>query len=170
MDNSIYAQQNEKFLLECQLAQRDEYSQAKRANRLKSIMTLAFAIFSVVVSILDCDTLSALSSLFAVGLVVFNKYSDGYISSHKKSVFAQFSILAQKRDSLQAFLKDRGIPTAIHYPIILPKQKAFSYLKTKENFDNAIYASQNILSLPINPYLSINELRYITQSIGDFYG
>ena len=92
------------------------------------------------------------------------------ISSHKKSVFAQFSILAQKRDSLQAFLKDRGIPTAIHYPIILPKQKAFSYLKTKENFDNAIYASQNILSLPINPYLSINELRYITQSIGDFYG
>ena len=84
MDNNIYAQQNEKFLLECQLAQRDEYSQAKRANRLKSIMTLAFAIFSVVVSILDCDTLSALSSLFAVGLVVFNKYSDGYISSHKK--------------------------------------------------------------------------------------
>lgn len=92
------------------------------------------------------------------------------IPSHKKSVFAQFSILAQKRDSLQAFLKDRGIPTAIHYPIILPKQKAFSYLKTKENFDNAIYASQNILSLPINPYLNDKELDYITQSIGDFYG
>ena len=85
MDNNIYAKQNEKFLLECQLAQRDEYSQAKRANRLKSIMTLTFAIFSVVVSILDCDTLSALSSLFAVSLVVFNKYSDGYISSHKNA-------------------------------------------------------------------------------------
>ena len=84
MDNSIYAQQNEKFLLKCQLAQKDEYSHAKRANRLKSIMTLAFTSFSVVTSILDFETLSALSSLFAVALVVFNKYSDGHISSHKK--------------------------------------------------------------------------------------
>lgn len=83
-DNSIFARQNEKFLLECQLAQRNEYSHAKKASRLKLIITLAFTTFSVVASILDCDTLSAISSLFAVGVVVFNKYSDGHISSHKK--------------------------------------------------------------------------------------
>lgn len=84
MDNSIFACQNERFLLECQLAQRNEYSHAKKASRLKSIMTLVFTTLSVVASILDFDTLSALSSLFAVGLVVFNKYSDGHILSHKK--------------------------------------------------------------------------------------
>ena len=83
-DNSIFACQNERFLLECQLAQRNEYSHAKKASRLKSIMTLAFTTLSVVASILDVDTLSAVSSLFAVGLVVFNKYSDEHISSHKK--------------------------------------------------------------------------------------
>ncbi len=93
------------------------------------------------------------------------------IKSDKKSVFAQFSILADRRDMLQAFLKNRGIPTAIHYPLILPKQKAFNYLNTKDkDFNNAIYASQNILSLPINPYLNDKELDYITQSIGEFYG
>ena len=57
-------------------------------------------------------------------------------------------------------LRENGIRRQITPPVTV----------TKENFDNAIYASQNILSLPINPYLSINELRYITQSIGDFYG
>ena len=83
-DNSIFACQNEEFLLKCQLAQRNEYSHAKRVGRLRSVVTLIFAIFSIIASGLDFDTLSAISSLFAVGLIVFNKYSDGYISSHKK--------------------------------------------------------------------------------------
>lgn len=83
-DNSIYYCQNEGFLLKCQLAQRNEYSHAKRVGRLRSVVTLLFAIFSIIASGLDFDTLSAISSLFAVGLIVFNKYSDGYISSHKK--------------------------------------------------------------------------------------
>ena len=83
-DNSIFACQNEEFLLKCQLAQRNEYSHAKRASRIKSTGTLTFTICSIVASIVDCDTLSAISSLFAVGLVVFNKYSDGHISAHKK--------------------------------------------------------------------------------------
>lgn len=83
-DSNIFVCQNEKFLLECQLAQRNEYSHAKKASRLKSLMTLVFTTLSVVASILDLDVLSALSSLFAVGLVVFNKYSDGHISAHKK--------------------------------------------------------------------------------------
>ena len=83
-DNSIFACQNESFLLKCQLAQRSEYSHAKRVSRLKSMVTLIFTICSIIASILDCDTLSAISSLFAVGLVVFSKYSSGYISYHKK--------------------------------------------------------------------------------------
>lgn len=83
-DNSIFACQNEEFLLKCQLAQRNEYSHAKRASRIKSTVTLIFTICSIVASIVDCDTLSAISNLFAVGLVVFNKYSDGHISAHKK--------------------------------------------------------------------------------------
>ena len=83
-DNSIFACQNEEFLLKCQLAQRNEYSHAKRDSRIKSTVTLIFTICSIVASIVDCDTLSAISNLFAVGLVVFNKYSDGHISTHKK--------------------------------------------------------------------------------------
>ena len=71
-DNSIFACQNEEFLLKCQLAQRNEYSHAKRASRIKSTVTLIFTICSIVASIVDCDTLSAISSLFAVGLVGFN--------------------------------------------------------------------------------------------------
>lgn len=84
MGNSIFARQNEEFLLKCQLAQRNEYSHAKRVGGLRSVVALIFAIFSIIASGLDVDTLSAILSLFAVGLVVFNKYSDGHISAHKK--------------------------------------------------------------------------------------
>ena len=105
-DNSIFACQNERFLLECQLAQRNEYSHAKKASRLKSIMTLAFTTLSVVASILDVDTLSAISSLFAVGLVVFNKYSDEHISSHKNSVKEDTLILVKSVTSVMNVVEE----------------------------------------------------------------
>lgn len=91
------------------------------------------------------------------------------IREDKKSVWAQFSILAHRRDGLQSFLKDKMIPTAVHYPIILPEQKALSHIEKKGDFPCALQTAQSILSLPINPYLKEEELHYITQSIEEFY-
>ena len=83
-DKSIFAYQNEEFLLKCQLAQRKEYTHAKKASRLKSIFNIIFAVISICASCIDCNTLSAISSLFAVLVVVFNKYFDKYILYYKK--------------------------------------------------------------------------------------
>lgn len=82
--DSIYTRQNESFLLQCQTAQRNEYSKAKSIARLKAILTLAFAILSVVSSVLDVNWLSAVSGFLAVALVLFNKYSDEEINAIKK--------------------------------------------------------------------------------------
>lgn len=84
MVDSIFNRQNDEFLLQCQVAQRREYSRAKKVARMKTILTLGFAAVSIVASALNIDWLSALSSLLAVVLIVFNKYSDTYIISHKK--------------------------------------------------------------------------------------
>lgn len=81
---SIFSRQNDAFLLQCQVAQRSEYSRAKRVARWKTIFTLSFAVLSIVASILDVDWLSAVSGLLAVALIIFNKYSDEYIASSKK--------------------------------------------------------------------------------------
>ena len=82
--NSIFSRQNDTFLLQCQVAQRSKYSRAKRVARWKTILTMAFAAISIVASILDFDWLSAVSSLLAVALLIFNKYLDAYISTTKK--------------------------------------------------------------------------------------
>ena len=84
MVDTIFNRQNDEFLLRCQVAQRREYSRAKKVARIKAIFTLGFAVISIIASALNIDLLSALSSLLAVILIVFNKYSDTYIISHKK--------------------------------------------------------------------------------------
>lgn len=82
--DNVFCRQNDKFLLQCQVAQRSEYSKAKSLARWKAIITLAFAALSVVTSILDIDWLSAVSSFLAVALALFNKRSDEEIKAIKK--------------------------------------------------------------------------------------
>jgi len=87
-------------------------------------------------------------------------------ATNMTSVWAQYSIRSKNRDTLQARLKDKGIPTAIHYPIPLHLQECFSYLGyAKGSFPIAELVSQETLSLPMNPYLSEDEIGYISENI-----
>lgn len=88
MADSIFSRQNDVFLLQCQVAQRSEYSRAKRVSRWKTVLTLGFAAISVTASIVDIDWISASSSLMAVVLLIFNKYSDECIVKIKKHAAA----------------------------------------------------------------------------------
>jgi dTDP-4-amino-4,6-dideoxygalactose transaminase len=72
--------------------------------------------------------------------------------------WAQYSILAkdeEHRSSLQAKLKESGIPTAIYYPKPLHLQTAFSGLGYKDgDFPICEDCSHRIFSLPMHPYLT----------------
>ena len=57
-------------------------------------------------------------------------------------------------------LKDHRIPTNIYYPKTLIEQKTFSNY-SKGNFKNAKFLSKHILSLPLHPYMKLNEQDYI---------
>ncbi|HHD80095.1 MAG TPA: aminotransferase DegT, partial [Campylobacterales bacterium] len=88
-----------------------------------------------------------------------------FINPEATSAFAQYSIRVQNRDEIQAKLKEQGIPTAIHYPMPLHLQECFSYLGYKEgDFRVAEKISQEIMSLPMNPYLSDDEIGYISRN------
>lgn len=84
MVDSIFNRQNDEFLIQCQVAQRGEYSKAKSLARVKAVFTLLFALLSVVASAVDVDWLSAASSFLAVVLTLFNKHSDEKIKGKKK--------------------------------------------------------------------------------------
>jgi len=86
-----------------------------------------------------------------------------FIDERATSAFAQYSIRVQNRDEIQVKLKEQGIPTAVHYPMPLHLQECFEYLGYKKgDFPIAEYVSNEILSLPMNPYISDDEIEYIS--------
>lgn len=84
------------------------------------------------------------------------------------SVYQAFIIQAERRDELMKYLKNKGIETAIHYPIPIHKQKCFGYLKTK-SLPNAELQAKMILSLPIHTHISEENINSICGEIGNFY-
>lgn len=89
-----------------------------------------------------------------------------YIDSRAQSAWAQYSIRIKNRDEVQLKLKEAGVPTAVHYPMPLHLQECFKYLGYKfGDFPIAEKISTEIMSLPMNPYLTENEIIYISDKI-----
>ena len=89
-----------------------------------------------------------------------------FVDDRATSAWAQYSVRVQNRDEVQAKLKEQGIPTAVHYPMPLHLQECFSYLGyKKDDFPIAERVSNEIMSLPMNPYLSDDEISYICSNL-----
>jgi len=87
------------------------------------------------------------------------------VPSGYRSVWAQFSVLAQNSDhrsELQARLKEENIPSVVYYPKPLHLQTAYADLGHKEgDFPKAEDFSRRIFSLPMHPYLSDEQIEKI---------
>lgn len=77
-----------------------------------------------------------------------------------------FVIQADRRDELRSFLEANGVGTAVHYPMILPDMKSYA---SDGDFFNARRLAKNGLSLPLNPYLSENEVSQIVDLVLKFF-
>ena len=85
-------------------------------------------------------------------------------------VFHLYVVRVQKRDQLIAYLKDNNIETGIHYPKALPYLDAYAYLNHKPDDFPVAYNYQNeILSLPMCPELSEEQLDHVVSHIKAFY-
>jgi dTDP-4-amino-4,6-dideoxygalactose transaminase len=95
-------------------------------------------------------------------------YKDKGVKSYH--VYHQYVIRSEKRDRLKEFLQEKGVPTAIYYPLPLHLQKCFSYLGYKEgDFPVAEEAARQVLALPIYPELTSDQQDFIVSSIQSFY-
>lgn len=89
-----------------------------------------------------------------------------YEDEKTTSAWAQYSIRVKNRDEFQKKLKLAGIPTAVHYPMPLHLQKCFTYLGYKKgDFKISEIVSEEIMSLPMNPYLTDEEINYISEQL-----
>ncbi len=94
-----------------------------------------------------------------------------YEDPRVKHVYHQYVIRIEdefplSRDELKKFLAEKGIETDIHYPRPIFQQPLYQKLGYPQNIcPNAIEASRKVLSLPVHPALSIDDLEYIVQCI-----
>ena len=89
-----------------------------------------------------------------------------FVDDRATSAFAQYSVRVENRDEVQAQLKEQGVPTAVHYPMPLHLQECFKYLGYSEgDFPISELVSKEIISLPMNPYLSDDEISYICNTL-----
>lgn len=85
-------------------------------------------------------------------------------------VYAQYTIRAERRDELSAYLNSKGIPTGIYYQRCAHLQPAYEYLGYQEGaFPVSEKASKEVLSLPMHPYLTEAEQARVVNTIKDFY-
>ena len=85
-------------------------------------------------------------------------------------VYHLYVIRTKQRDELQQFLSNAGIDTAVHYPVALPNMPAYEYLGTKQtDYPEATVAAEEILSLPIYPELSDEDVEYVCSEIKVFF-
>ena len=84
--------------------------------------------------------------------------------------FHLFALQCEKRDELKAFLEQSKIQTVIHYPKALHNLPAYHYLKYREeDFPVSNMLQNTVLSLPIYPELSSQQIEFVCEKIGEFY-
>lgn len=87
-----------------------------------------------------------------------------------KHTYHLYIIRSERRDELKAYLQEKGIETAIHYPTALPNLPAYKYLGTQpSDFPVATSLQQEMLSLPMYPELKEESIAYVAECIRSFY-
>lgn len=101
------------------------------------------------------------------GIVKTPIVPEGYYSS-----WAQYTITLknkQQRDGLQAYLKDKGIPSMIYYPKPMHEQTAYKELGYKKGSSPvAEMLAECVISLPIHPYITEEDINQVVIAADDF--
>lgn len=86
-------------------------------------------------------------------------------SDHVYHLFVIALLDPTMRDELRTFLSGRGVPTALHYPLPIHKQKAYA---TGQTLPVAEWLAPRILSLPMHPKLTDEQVDYVCYHIEDY--
>jgi len=87
-----------------------------------------------------------------------------------RHIYHQFTVRVPQRDALQEYLKGKGIATMIYYPVPIHQQRVYAHLGYEEgNLPESERAAKEVLSLPIYPELTPEQVGFITETIRGFY-
>ena len=86
-----------------------------------------------------------------------------------KQAYHLFVIRTSKRDDLKLYLAERDIQTGIHYPISLPKLKAYQYAEQANDQMFANTSDTSLLSLPIGEHLTDKDIMSVIMAVKSFF-
>ena len=88
------------------------------------------------------------------------------IAKGNHSVYNQYVVRVPDRDRVKHQLSERGVSTAIYYPIPLHLQDCFKYLGGNEgDFPESERACREVLALPVYPELSEEQVKYVARTV-----
>jgi len=83
-----------------------------------------------------------------------------------RCVYAQYSIRVKNREAVIKKLTEKGIPTAVHYPIPLHMQPGYQSFGYKVgDFPISETVAKEIMSLPMHPFLTDEEINTVTTAV-----
>jgi UDP-2-acetamido-2-deoxy-ribo-hexuluronate aminotransferase len=89
------------------------------------------------------------------------------VRNDRTCVWAQFTIQTDRREEIVKALKEVGIPTAVHYPLPLHQQPAYtSIVRAAGTLGVAEDVSRRVLSLPMHPYMDDATMQTIVHALG----
>jgi dTDP-4-amino-4,6-dideoxygalactose transaminase len=87
-----------------------------------------------------------------------------------RHIYNQFVICGERRNELQAFLKERGVGTEVYYPVPMHLQTCFLHLGYRRgDFPVSERLAETSLALPVYPELTPEDIAYVCSGIRAFY-
>ncbi|PCJ28402.1 MAG: transcriptional regulator [Flavobacteriales bacterium] len=140
-------------------------------SRLDSIQA---AVLRVKLPHLDeyCATRQLVATYYNDAFTDIKQLETPVINEKSTHVFHQYTLKIKNTDrsKLIEFLKEKGIPAMIYYPIPLHQQKAYIRSEFKdENYPITMELCKSVISLPMHTELDENQLKYITESVKEYF-
>lgn len=86
-----------------------------------------------------------------------------------RHVFHLYVVRVNQREAMQQYLQQNGVATGLHYPVPVHLQKGYQFLGYREgDFPVTEAAAKQILSLPMFPELTEQQMQYVAETIGKF--
>lgn len=110
------------------------------------------------------------AALYDLALAGITQVETPRIAEGRSHVYHLYVIRCDRRDQLKKHLAEHGIPTVLNYPKALPFYPAYAYLGHKtEDFPDAYSNQSRILSLPIYPEMTAEQVATVASAIREFY-
>lgn len=83
----------------------------------------------------------------------------------RECVWGQFTVLVEGRESVQRFLQQAGVPTAVHYPKALTQQPAYAAWAPHTPLPHAEAAARHVMSLPMGPDMTPQDQNLVIEAL-----